>query len=179
MKIFKRWFWKHLWMDIKYDWFYWPIKNFFTYKKIVSKTRPWDYQFILEMLRFQLNLLNNQIKKHDREMDETRIPKEKDMDRCIELLGNLIEDNYKERCGYIYKDRNWDQMWRPIDRSDESYEIFKNENKNDSELFEFVDDETEEEHEKNSKIFAEARELEEKEIDELFNIMKNYQGWWD
>ncbi len=179
MKIFKSWFWKYLWQDIKYDYIYWPIKNFFVYRKIVSKTRPWDYQYILEMMRFQLTLLNNQIKKYDREIDETRIPKEKDMERCIELLGNLIADNYEERCGYIYKDRNWDQMWRPIDRSDESYEIFKDENKDSCELFEYVDDDTEEEREINIKALNDANDLQAKEIDELFNTMKKYQGWWD
>ena len=179
MKIFKLWFWKRLWQDIKYDWIYYPIHNFFLYRKIVSRTRPWDYQYILEMMRFQLTLLNNQIKKYDREIDETRIPKEKDIDRCIELLGNLIADNYEERCGFIYKERNWDQMWRPIDRSDESYEIFKDENKDDCELFEYVDVDTEEERKINIKALNDAHDLQAKEIDELFNIMKNCQGGWD
>src|SRR5690606_37607097 len=38
-----------------------------------------------------------------KEVDETRIPKEKKLKRAIQLLENLLDDDYAKRCGYDYE----------------------------------------------------------------------------
>lgn len=150
-----RWqFWVHRFYDFK-----WTIKNFFKYFKIVSKMRPWDFRYNLEMMKFQLEILCNNI-KYGNEIDETRLPKIEKMRRFIELADNQLEDNFADRCGYISRD----------------IEFVKDENGIYTINF---NNETEEESEQNSKALKESHELEKKEWDEMMDILKDARSWWD
>lgn len=135
----------------------WTVKNLFRYRKIVSKTRPWDYVFILEMMKFQLSDLCDTIEKHGNEVDKSRLPKIKNMKRAIELLNNQIEGNYLYTCGY---DDN--AIALKIENSVVKF------NKNDGYK-----------NYNEKKIFNSASKLEEKEWNELFKILKEMRGWWD
>ena len=151
-------FWKHKWWDLKY-----AIKNFITYRKIVARTRPWDKIYIIEMLKFQieLNLKNLKKKSSLQECDETRIPKVKKMEHVIELLNNVIEDNFDDRCGY----------------DPDATEIkFVS---TDDGMFEMVSEVLKEGYD-STEVYKKSEKLQEKEWNELFNLIKNeLQGWWN
>lgn len=87
---------KDLYYDIKQG-----LRSLIRYFPIVWKTRDWDYYYLFEMQKFQLELLLKIIKK-GHEIDETRIPKEKDIQRCIDLIDNINQNNYFERCGFVH-----------------------------------------------------------------------------
>lgn len=138
----------------------WTIVNFYKYSKIVSNQRPWDYQYILEMMKFQLQQLCDNIEKNGIEIDETRLPKIAKMKRVIEILNSQIEDDYADRCGYIaeankiYIDEETGVLKWELQPGYENY----NEN----------------------KVFDDANILRNKEWDELFEILKqDMRGWWD
>ena len=157
-KFYRIEYWSEKYYNLK-----WNIKNLFTYFKIVIQTRPWDYCYMLQMMRFQINLLKQQIESpHSlQECDGTRIPKIEKMNRVIELLSNIIDDNFAERSGY------------DSDASTDSF--IKNEDSNTY----LMKTEIIKEGYNLSEIFKKARELEKEETDELFSLMRNeFRGWW-
>lgn len=148
-------YWKHKWYDFK-----WTIKNLKKYFKIVSKMRPWDYRYILEIMHFQITLLKNANDKHSQHLYSEDYSKT--MNKVLILLNHKIEDDYAERCGY---------------KSDiKSFEFEKIEGTDNWKL---VDNDSEEEKEQLRNIFKQSHELEEKEWTELFEIMKKeMRNWW-
>jgi hypothetical protein len=77
------------------------ISNLWSYRKIVWRDRPWDYCYVLEMMSFQLKRLSRSIEHGHEEMDG-RMKHVEDINRAIELMQNMIDDNYSERCGMTY-----------------------------------------------------------------------------
>lgn len=146
--------------DVYYD-IKWTIINLFSYYKIVSKMRPWDYMYITEMMEFQLKLLHNSI-KNGYEIDETRIIKENNIKRVLELLRNLHDCNYYERCGYI---RN--AMIYKLSKCDDDSTIVTTEHNPEYPDYDEND------------VFDKASKLETDEWNEIFDILKNdMRGWW-
>ena len=165
-KIFYGYFWSDLYHDIKSG-----LKSLFIYLPIIWKMRDWDYMFILQMQEFQIKRLHDYIKKHKIEVDENRIPKEKDMERCLELLNNIIEDNYIDRLGGLHSFKY-------------SFEFEKVKDKED--LYTIKESRTEEEIKEDSEKMIKSHEMEREEWDELWDIIKkgkNYNwglnSWWD
>jgi len=146
-------YWVDKWYDLK-----WAFKNFFKYFKIVSIQRPWDSHFIIEMMKFQIKDLCNYLEKYGLEIEKDRLPKIKKMKRFIELADHYLDDDYADRCGFIYTD-------------------FKTKDKDGKIQLDF--NETEEESKNNSRALKEAHELEEKEWNEMIEILKDMRSWWD
>jgi hypothetical protein len=98
------------------------------------------------------------------EVRQSRDKKIQKMQRLLELLDNKINDNYTElaekELGYELVMRGFE--FEEIDRADE----------NGEKLYQLVDNETDEEKELNRKIFDKARELEEVQWDEIWEILK-------
>ncbi|MCK9574827.1 MAG: hypothetical protein WC979_02770 [Candidatus Pacearchaeota archaeon] len=95
----KYYFWLK-WVDLYYDakWTFWALRKYF---KVVTKMRPWDYAYILEMQKFQMGILLADIDKGYEENTSKGL-KVKQMKRWIELCENHLKDDYAERCGYLY-----------------------------------------------------------------------------
>lgn len=150
------------WLDFKRG-----IKNLVKFFPVIWKTNDWDWRTIIDVQKFQLERLLKSIKEGN-EIDETRIPKEKDIERCLELINNLIEDNYAERCGY--DSERHIMGFKPLPNG--NYEMVNN----------HPNPQTDEEL---SVIFKNSRELEKKEWDELWDIIKKgkegewgLNSWW-
>ena len=90
------WKWKvyYPWLDFKRG-----VKNLWAYRKIVWGMGDFDYSYVLRMKKFQLERLLKTL-ENGHEIESDRNPKLEDIRRCIELLNNILEDNYDERCGY-------------------------------------------------------------------------------
>ncbi len=164
-KLFYTYFWSDLYYNTKNG-----LKSLFIYLPIIWQMRDWDYLFIIEMQKFQLNLLLKSIKK-GHEVNETRIPKEKDMERCLELSNNIIEDNYIDRVGGL------NSFKYPFETKK------SNEGTDWHTLKEFR---SEKEISEDSERLEKSLKLEKKEWDELWDIIKkgkNYNwglnSWWD
>ena len=52
---------------------------------------------------FQLTKLKKNMQRYN-EIGEEEQKSIKNIDRCIELIQNKLNDNYRERCGYNYND---------------------------------------------------------------------------
>lgn len=156
------WFWKDMYYDTKRG-----IKNLFKYFRIVWKMVPWDSHSIYMMLQFQIRILSSYIEKHGYEIEETKLPKIKNMKRCIEILDNIIKDNYTDICGFNY---DYDITWTPVESSKKDGKYT---------LFEMGTTETQEQQENNAKALKNAQILEEKEMNELCDLLKESKTWWD
>jgi hypothetical protein len=156
------WYYKRFLKHPFYD-VVWYFKNMFHYHKVVAKMRPWDYMYVFDMLSFTLNDLKECLKT-GHEIDEYRLPKVKRIERVLELIKNVKADDYMERCGYKYD--NFDFKTEKIEGTN-SYELKKVQRKGKKE--------------QNFKEYRlKAIELENKEMEELFSIIKNdIKGWWD
>lgn len=153
-------FFENLYYNIK-----WGLWAFWKYHKIVWKTRTWDYAYVLEMMKFQLVLLQDNIKRNSHSEKQCQ-----DLARVIELLTNQIEDNYIERAGGLTK--------REV--------RFEEISINSELMYKMEDDRTKEEREKDAEIILRADALEKKEWSELWETIKSGNGigdgmhsWWD
>ena len=115
------------------------------------------------------------MKERGNEVSETREPKLKSMERALELLKYKLDDDYVQRA---------ENELGPLSRWD--WEIDEN--------GVMIDNDTPEQKEHNRKVFDRAREIEETEWKELWEIFKGtkrskkfgwaYDGsdmraWWD
>ena len=144
----------------------WFFKNVWRYRsQLYFGLRPWDSMCGMEMLKENLKDVLSDMQDENsghREIDETRIPKERDIARVIELIENQESDNYAERCGF---DNNF------------SFE-FK-----DAPGIPFIGKrmlttESEEQEKNNDKAIEDGTKLEEKEHKELMKLLSNYRSWW-
>jgi hypothetical protein len=151
------------------------FKNIWRFRKELWDHKWWDYRFTLNMLERSLTIMEGGMSTKGMEVSETREPKVKSMRRALELLRNNREDKFVERA---------EAELGPITRWD--WELDEN--------GVMVDRDTPEQKEHNRNVFKRAREIEDKEWKELWEIFKgtkysksyrkNYDGtdmraWWD
>lgn len=168
---FKRW-WK---FNVTYKWYSFRrgVKNLWNYFPIVWKSGDFDYHYILRMQKFQLERLLK-VLENGYEVDESRLPKIEDIKRCIELINNLLEDNFAERCGY--KSDRITVVFEPLNETLDGEPLYQMVNKHPKP----------QSKEELSKIFKKSRKLEEKEWNELWSIVSKgkhsqygMNSWWD
>lgn len=157
---------RHRFIEMPWYNFKHGIKNIWQYRKQVWKQRPWDYYSILEMQQFELKRLLKTLEK-GYEIDETRLPKVAQIERCIELIQNILDDDsfdntYLDRVGYdIMKIKH---EFVPSD--EEGFFEMKSDSP-------YSDEESD-------RMHKEGEELKKKEINELFNTIRdNFETWWD
>lgn len=152
---------RHTWWYKIYETIRYNIPNFFKnlwfFRKEIYEYRRWDYHYSLLMLKRSLEGLEICIRTKGNEIDETRLPKIEKIQRVIQLIDNNINQKYYDMAEEIH-----------------------------GEIKGGLFNETEEEQEHNRKIFNYVHELEIKEWDELWSIIKgnddkgsDMRGWWD
>ena len=156
-------FWTNLYSELK--WIIWALRKYF---KIVTTMRPWDYYHILEMMKFQIEILCELMEKKGMEIDETRIPKQDKMRKFIELAERHNKDDYAERCGMIYSDEDLEF----VETEDSKNKPEKNKR------YTIVENGIQSKEEK-SKILDKSRKLEEDEWNEMIDLLKDARSWWD
>jgi hypothetical protein len=139
----QRWYWR-VWDFFRYD-LKQGVKNLIYFFPQVWKFRRWDYRFQLEMLKHSLVPLHKAI-LNGNEVDGPRLKKAAKIQRTIEILENITDDKYidiaEAKLGYDV---------------DTSY-LFR--------------DEPNEIKEKNRAVYDLADEIETKEWNELWRILK-------
>ena len=153
-------FWKSLkklsrqqtWWYKTYEVFRYDIPMFFEnlwfFRKQLWEFRSWDYTFNLQLLSRSLEKTVHTIEFYGHEVDSPRLKKVEKIKRVIQLLKNVKEDVY-------------------IDKAESEL----GELKNLGGLYKEIED-TPEEREHNSKVFARAREIQEQEWKEIWEIFK-------
>jgi hypothetical protein len=162
------------------------FKNVWMFRKALWNHYWFDHHGTLMFLETGLTHISNTVEKYGNEVDESRLKKVDAMRRVIQLIQNYNNDSYidmaeKELGNLVLHD--WE--FEPVPDNPEYSQM--------------VDKDTPEEKEHNSKVFARAREIQEKEWDELFLILKGQdytkfdkdidwnkqfdgsglRGWWD
>jgi len=155
------------------------VKNIWRFRRELWNHQWWDYRFTLNMLQRSLTIMEQGMSEKGMEVTETREPKVQSMRRALEILRNNKEDNYIQRAeAEIGELVMHDFKWEEVDGGN----------------YKLIDNDTPEEREHNRRVFEIARELEEKEWKELWEIFKGtkyskryghkYDGtdmrsWWD
>lgn len=182
-KSLKRLMWHQHWLYKTYSFFRWDLwhffKNIWRFREELWFHNWWDYRFTLNMLERSLTIMEEGMASKGWEVRETREPKVKAMRRALELLKNNREDNYIQRA---------EDELGPLVMYDWEFEDAGNGNSR------LIDKDTPEEKEHNRRVFARAREIEQSEWKELWEIFKGtknstkygkkYDGtdmraWWD
>jgi hypothetical protein len=148
------------------DIFYNFKQSFHSHRKFFKATwnfRGFDYTSTLDVLSvclsLQLESFQNRFSKH--KVSETKLPEEKKIERCLELLKNIKAQNYDEICGY---DHNYETYFKPIPGSTCST---------------MESTQTPEQEVHNKKAMEMAIELEEKEWNELMDILRSdLRSFW-
>lgn len=151
----------HTWWYKIYETIRYNIPNFFKnlwfFRKEIYEYRKWDYHYSLLMLKRSLEGLEECIRTKGHEIDETRLPKIEKIQKTIQLINNITNQNHISIAEEIH-----------------------------GEIQGGLFNETEEEQKHNRMVFNYAHELEVKEWNELWSIIKgnddkgsDMRGWWD
>ena len=158
------------WWEYSFAWHHyynikWFFKNVWRYKNILyNDIRPWEAHGVMVFAKEHLKDVLNSIRDETRylqEVDDTRLPKEQDIARCIEILGNIEEDNFAERCGY---DDDFELEFEPIEDKPGYSRL--------------VDNKNPEQDKNNRRAMLKGRKLEEKENKELMKLLSKWREWW-
>jgi len=166
-----------------YSLFRYDIPHFFTniwkFRKQLWSHHWWDYRFTLNILERSLTIMESGMSTKGMEVSETREPKVKAMRRALELLQNNKEDNYIAKAEM--------ELGELVMHDWEFEEV-------DGGNYRLLDKDTPQEKEHNRKVFQRAKEIEDAEWKELWEIFKGtryskkygkkYDGtdmrsWWD
>ena len=81
--------------NLKWRWFYFKqgCKNIKTFWRVVWRFKPWDYGYQLQLWRTSLVPLRDAIQEGN-EVDVTRLKKVAKIQRCIDLIDRIHEDDY-------------------------------------------------------------------------------------
>ena len=178
-KSLKRLIWHQHWLYRIYATFRYDIllfvKNVWRFRRELWDHQWWDYRFTLNMFERSLTIMEKGMSTKGMEVSETREPKVVAMRRALELLRNNKEDNFVQRA---------EAELGPISR-------WEWETDEDGVL---IDRDTPEQKKHNRAVFKRAREIEDNEWKELWEIFKGtrnskkydkkYDGtdmrsWWD
>ena len=134
------------------------FKNIYRFRKVLWNHRWYDYRFTLEALQTSLEIM--EAKMHDgMEVFESRGKKIEKMQRAIQILKNIGDDNYIEMA---------ESELGPLHMRDWEFEDVP-EKDGYSQL---VDNETPKEKKHNRKVFDRARKLGEQDWKELWKIFE-------
>jgi hypothetical protein len=169
--------WK-VWSAIRYDI---PLffKNVWRFRKELYNHQWWDYRFTLEMLYRSLSIMVVKLEKDGNEEDVSRGKKVAKIKRALELIKHKLDDDYVERA--------------EVELGELSYKPIRFEPVEGKEgLYSMVDDDTPAERKHAKKVYKRARDIEETEWKELWDIFKgkkfttfekfdvsDLRGWWD
>jgi hypothetical protein len=147
---------------IRYDiWRF--LANIWRFRKELWNHAWWDYHFTLQMLYRSISIMEKGM-HNGYEVRQTRDKKIQKMQRLLYLLENKIDDKYvdiaEKELGSELILHEWE--FKKIDRLDSNGEP----------LYELIDIDTPEEKEINKNIFKKAREIEEEEWNEIWEILK-------
>ncbi|NDF60995.1 MAG: hypothetical protein EB100_07930 [Crocinitomicaceae bacterium] len=151
------------------------VKNVWRFRRELWNHQWWDYRYNLEMMYRSLSITYKGISERGIEADYSREPKVKAMKRALELLKHKLDDDYVERA---------QTELGPLSEWDWDF---------DENGF-MIDKDTPGQKEHNRLVFKKAKELEDQEWKELWDIFKGsryskkygpkYDGsdmrsWWD
>jgi hypothetical protein len=139
----QKWYWK-IWDFFRYD-LSRGIKNLIFFFPVVWKFRTWDSNFQLRVFKRSLEPLRDCLTT-GQEIDITRDKKVAAISRAIEILDHITEDTYIQMAEHRL-----------------GYEV---------DTTHFISKEPEDVKYRNAKLFILAREIEEKEWDELWKIFE-------
>jgi len=159
-KSLKRLIWHESHLYKSYSLFRYDIPHFFSnvwrFKKVLWNHQWWDYRYTLEALQTSLSIMEKGMHK-GMEIRETREKKILKMQRSIEILKNISEDNYMERA---------EEVLGKLPHRDLEFEDSGNGTST------LVDNDTPEEKVQWRKVYDYSNELEESEWEELWEIFK-------
>lgn len=135
------------------------FKNVWTFRKALWNHYWFDHHGTLRFLETGLTNISDTIEKYGNEVDGPRLKKVAKMRRAIELIKNYNEDKYIEMA---------ESELGPLVLHEWEFEPVPDK----PEYSRIIDRDTEEEKIHNRKVFDRAREIEEKEWKELFEILK-------
>jgi len=169
--------WK-VWAAIRYDI---PLffKNIWRFRKELYNHQWWDYRFTLEMLYRSLSIMVVKLEKDGNEEDISRGKKVAKIKRALELLKHKLDDDYVDRAEVELGELSYKPIrFEPVEGKEGLYSI--------------VDDDTPAERKHAKKVYKRARDIEEMEWKELWDIFKgkkfttfekfdgsDLRGWWD
>ena len=169
--------WK-VWEAIRYNI---PLffKNIWRFRKELYNHQWWDYRFTLEMLYRSLSIMVVKLENDGIEEDVSRGKKVQKIKRALELLKHKLDDDYVGRA--------------ELELGELPHKPFEFEKMEDGNYL-LVDNDTPAEREHAQKIYKRAREIEDAEWKELWEIFKgtkfskkfgwaydgsDMRGWWD
>jgi len=133
----------------------------------------WDYNFLLDIMKFKLQRMSNHMIKHNIILDAEKISNQ--MNECISCIERIQKGEYT-----VVEDEEHEKKWGKI-----LYELIPCDHKDCKQLDIYSalareQRKEEEERQESADIRALAEKRLEADYDLLFDtIRKNFRSWWD
>jgi hypothetical protein len=152
--------------------------NLWNFRKELWHFRGWDYYYTLIMLHKCLQLVDRRL-ENGQEIPETLNKKRERISRVLYLLNGAIESHYIDRA---------EEELGPLNPPEFVFKDLKNG------TYEVLDERPEEKQEHDRKVFKLSREIEEREWNEIWDIIRGTENsklhnedfdgsglrnWWD
>lgn len=154
------------------------FKNVWRFRRELWSHRWWDHSFTLMMLRKSVEIQADGMEAKGCEVRESSDKKVAKMRRLCQIIDNILNDKYISMAEQIHGQINYKPL-RFIQTENEDFYML-------------ADDDTEEEKDHQRKVYKEAHALEQKEWEELCEIIKgkkykeykdwdgsDLRSWWD
>lgn len=149
------------WWYKTYSFFRWDLwkflSNVWKFRKELYEHSWWDYHFTLHMLRRSVSIMEKGMHR-GLEVRVSRDKKIQKMQRLLELLDNKIEDKYIE---IAETELGYELVTYPLEFEDIGNGLSR-----------LLDTESDEEKAANRLIFDKSKEIEEREWNEIWEILK-------
>jgi len=153
---------RDIWYNLKYG-----MQNLRKFFWVVWRWRGWDFVYNLELLARGLEVY---LEQPNHEVDETRIPKEVDINTVIKLIRNRSDSDY-----ITMAEKELEMKVSGVGFDFEPIEV-----EGKKTMFTMVDKRNEVQKENDTIIYDMAETIEQREWKKIFKLMqKNGQGWWN
>lgn len=153
--------WERTWLYKLYYFFRYSlihfINNLWVFRGVLWRFRWWSHHYTLDILKRSLELMSSGLERYGNEVEESRNKKISKINRSIELLNSIIEEDYIDRAELELGET-----------SDTPFDTKELENGS----YQLIDKRTDKEKEHDSKVYDFARELEQSEWNELWDIFR-------
>ncbi len=150
------------------------IKNIIRWLPVVWNDRQWSYEYFWDIMYHKLFLMHDNFVKDDTHVDSEQTAKQ--IARCMELVDRFRSDWYEQE-SINYMEKKWGELKMtsiPVKNNEDVLQLHFSRpgvKTQDDEVKERAD---------STRTHKWEQEQYEKDVDELFSILKgNIRNWWN
>jgi hypothetical protein len=143
------------------------------YVRFIKTNHDWDYEYIIQLLRFKLKMVRETIQQHDIIVQEELDQISEQIIEVEKLLDRIIEDNYFYELKAYFEKKYGKVEHNFISKKETDLSTFKT-------TYHVSDDKLEEAKQEYLKLHNLSFEMRKNDLKKAFELIsENIWNWWD